>query len=137
MKNLTLYSYIKILSTLGILLAVYLLWQQFFRPEFQPCTISAKINCDAIISGRVAKTFGIPTPLIGLTGYVIIFFAAALKKKRLLLAMAVFGLAFCAWIGYVEIFQLRVICPVCIACQLIMIAVFSLAFIKYIKPTNQ
>lgn len=123
------YLYIKFLAALGIVLAVYLLWQQFARPEFQPCSINATVNCDAIISGEVAKTLGIPTPLYGFVGYVVIFIAAFLKKKSLVLAMASFGLAFCLWIAYIELFQLHVICPVCILCQLIMISVFSLAVI--------
>lgn len=111
---------------IGIILAVYLLWQQFYHPAFQPCNINATINCEAVISGPVAKTFGIPTPLYGLIGYIVIFFAAIYKWKKLLFGMATFGLLFCMWIGYKELFELRVICPICITCQLIMISVFSL-----------
>jgi len=120
---------IKALSLVGIILAVYLLWQQFFHPAFQPCNVNATINCEAIINGAVAKTLGIPTPLYGLIGYIVIFFAAIFKKKKLLLGMATFGLMFCAWIAYRELFELRVICPICIACQLIMISVFVLSLV--------
>lgn len=124
-----LYFFIRALSLIGIILALYLLWQQIFQPEFQPCYVDVTINCEAIINGAVAKTFGIPTPLYGLIGYIVIFFAATLKKKKLLLGMATFGLGFCAWIAYRELFELRVICPICITCQLIMISVFSLAIV--------
>ena len=118
---------IKILSIIGVILAVYLLVEQFTQSSFRPCTINATINCDAIISGPVAKTLGIPTPLYGLIGYIVIFIAATFRKKKLLLSMAAFGLVFCLWIAYQELVILRVICPVCIACQVIMISVFSLA----------
>ncbi len=121
--------YIKILSFVGILLAVYLMWQQLSRPAFQPCYVNSFINCDAVISGPVAKTLGIPTPLIGLVGYTVIFFAAVFRRKKLLLSMATFGLGFCLWLAYQELYILRVICPVCIACQLVMISVFSLAIV--------
>lgn len=124
---LKIYKIIKILSVIGILLAVYLLWQQFARPAFQPCSINDWINCDAVIKGPVAKTFGIPTPLYGLVGYIVIFFAAQFKKPKLLLSMAAFGLLFCLSIAYIELFQLKVICPICIACQIIMISIFILA----------
>jgi uncharacterized membrane protein len=133
MDTKKLFRYVKILSLFGILLAIYLLWQQVYRPAFAPCTINASINCDAVISGDVSKTFGIPTPLYGLTGYIIIFFAALYKRRNLLLGMAVFGLVFCLWIAYRELFELKVICPVCIGCQLIMIAIFILAVIIYKK----
>lgn len=129
MKTDRIYLYIRVLSLLGIFLAVYLLWEQLFHPSFQPCRINSTINCDAIISGAVSKTLGLPTPLYGLTGYTIIFFSTIFYKKKLLLSMALFGLAFCLWIAYRELFQLRVICPVCIGCQLIMITVFILAAI--------
>lgn len=129
MKTLDLFKYIKILSVVGIILAIYLLLEQLTQSSFRPCNINSTVNCDAIISGAVAKTFGIPTPLYGLFGYIFIFLAATFKKKRALVGIATLGLLFCLSIAYIELFQLRVICPVCIACQIIMISVFSLAVI--------
>jgi uncharacterized membrane protein len=131
MKTVKLLTYIKILSLIGIVLAIYLLWEQMFHPTFQPCNINSTVNCDAIISGAVSKTFGIPTPLIGLIGYICIFLASLFKMKKALIGFAAFGLVFCLSIAYIELFQLHVICPVCIACQIIMISVFSLALIVY------
>jgi len=133
--NTKIYLFIKILASIGVLLSVYLLWQQFFRPEFQPCYINSFINCDAIISGPVARTFGIPTPLYGLIGYLVILYAAFFRKKRLLIGMASFGLLFCLSIGYIELFQLDVICPICITCQLVMITIFILALFNLKKIT--
>lgn len=138
MKNQKIFTVLYILSAFGILLSVYLLYQQAFRPAFQPCTINSWINCDAIIKGPVAKTLGIPTPLIGLTGYIVIFIAASLKKLKLLLGMAKFGLLFCLYLAYEELIVLRVICPICILCQLTMVSVFSLSVYlnrEFIKKT--
>lgn len=131
MSSGKLYAIVKGLSVVGVMLAVYLLWQQFFRPAFQPCYVNSFINCNAIISGPVAKTLGIPTPIYGLIGYIVIFFASLYKKKQLLLSMTTFGLLFCLYIGYRELVQLRVICPVCITCQIIMITVFTLSVIIF------
>jgi len=122
-------SYIKALSIIGILLAVYLLWEQIFNPSFQPCNINATINCDAIISGSVSKTLGLPTPLYGLIGYIVIFLASIFYSKKLILGTATFGLLFCLWIAYQELFLLHVICPACILCQLIMMAIFCLGLV--------
>jgi uncharacterized membrane protein len=130
------FSWVKVLAFFGILLAAYLLWQQFYQPEFKPCNINAWVNCDAVITGPVAKTLGIPTPLYGFVGYIVILFAAFWKKAKLVLGMATFGLAFCLYIGYIELVQLRVICPVCIACQLIMISVFVLGILLNKKKTS-
>lgn len=131
MSNGKLFAVVKGLAVVGVMLAVYLLWQQFFRPAFQPCYINSFINCNAIISGAVAKTLGIPTPIYGLIGYIVIFFSSVYKNKKLLLSMATFGLFFCLYIAYRELVQLRVICPVCITCQLIMITVFTLSVIIF------
>jgi uncharacterized membrane protein len=117
---------IKVLSLVGILLAIYLLWEQISHSPVQPCYINNTINCNAIISGPVARTFGIPTPLYGLLGYISILLAAILKKKKLVLGIASGGLLFCLWIAYQEIFLLHVICPVCILCQIIMLTIFLL-----------
>lgn len=117
------------LSFIGVLLAIYLLWQQFFHPAFQPCYINSFINCNAVISGPVAQTLGIPTPLYGLIGYIVMMYAAYVHHKKLLLSMATFGLAFCLYIAFRELVQLRVICPVCISCQVIMITVFIMSVV--------
>lgn len=122
-----LYKIVTNLALFGILLALYLVWQQFGQPTIKPCSINATINCDAVISGPVSKTFGIPTPFIGLTGYIIILISALLKKKHILLAMTTGGLAFCLWLAFVELVQLKVVCPVCVMCQITMLAIFVLA----------
>jgi uncharacterized membrane protein len=123
------FFYTKVLAIFGIALAIFLLWEHFFHPSFQPCNINSTVNCNAIISGPVSKTLGIPTPLIGLVGYIVIFIASIMKKKKLVFYMATFGLLFCLWIAYQELFLLKVICPVCILCQLDMITVFVFGYL--------
>jgi uncharacterized membrane protein len=41
--------------------------------------------------------------------------------RRVLLGTAIFGLVFCLRVFFIEIFQLKVICAVCIGCQVLMI----------------
>lgn len=129
------FDWVKVLAIIGIGLAVYLLWQQIFTPSFQLCNINETVNCDAVISGEVSKTLGIPTPLIGLVGYIMILIGAFKKNARLVLGMATFGLAFCLYIAFRELFQLHVVCPVCIGCQLDMIGVFILGILLSKKRT--
>lgn len=129
MKNISLYTAIFWLSLFGILLASYLLFEQIIQSPFQPCNINNTINCNAIISGPISQTFDLPTPLIGLIGYVVILFSILFKQGKLLLASASFGLLFCLWIGYQELFILHVICPVCILCQFTILFIFICALI--------
>jgi uncharacterized membrane protein len=133
MNNDRLFFYIKLLSLSGIFLAIYLLVEQLTKSQFRPCNINSFANCNAIIDGAVAKTFGIPTPLYGLVGYIFIFISAWFRKKKILIGVATFGLLFCLSIAYIELFRLHVICPVCIACQIIMISVFTLGVLINIR----
>ena len=116
-----------ILSSLGILLAIYLFYNFLTKPLVESCYINATINCDAVTKGSLSTLFGIPVSLIGLVGYVVILLSSILKQKLLVLGMSAFGMAFCLLITYQEIFILKVICPVCLACQLVMLTVFILA----------
>jgi len=130
------YDWVRILAAFGIFLALFLLWEQFFQPTFQPCNINDTVNCDAVINGIVSKTFGIPTPLIGLIGYIFILIGAIKKNAKLVLGMAAFGLIFCLYLAFVELIQLRVVCPVCILCQLDMITVFILGILLNKKDSE-
>jgi uncharacterized membrane protein len=115
------------LSVLGILLATYLFYNFLTRPLVESCYLNSHVNCDAVTKGALSMLFGIPVSLIGLTGYIIILLSSIFKKKLLVLGMSTFGMAFCLFITYQEVFILRVICPVCLTCQLVMLAVFLLS----------
>lgn len=131
------FVWVKILGVIGVGLALFLLWERYFKPSFQPCNINSTVNCNAIIWGQVSDTLGIPTPLIGLIGYIFILFGAFRKNAKLVLGMSAFGLVFCLYIAYRELFQLHVLCPVCILCQLDMITVFILGILLVRKPPEK
>jgi uncharacterized membrane protein len=127
MKRSILLRIITVFAVIGILLACYLLFEQVTRSPFNPCNINSRVNCDAIISGSVSKTFGLPTPLFGLVGYIVILFASLFQYKKTILVTAAGGLLFCLGIAYQELFLLHVICPACILCQVDMLTVFALS----------
>ena len=115
------------LSVLGIVLATYLFYNFLTKPLFESCYVNSHINCDAVTKGSLSTLFGIPVSLVGLTGYIVILLSSIFKKKLLVLGMSAFGMAFCLFLTYQEIFILKVICPVCLTCQFVMLATFSLA----------
>jgi uncharacterized membrane protein len=115
------------LSILGILLATYLFYNFLTKPLFESCYLNSHVNCDAVTKGSLSTIFSIPVSLIGLTGYIVILLSSILKKKLLVLGMSAFGMAFCLFLTYQEIFILKVICPVCLTCQFVMLVAFLLA----------
>jgi len=132
-KN-TIWKALIILSSLGILLAVYLFYNFLTKPLVESCYFNSHINCDAVTKGSLSTLFGIPVPLVGLVGYIVILISSIFKQKLLVLAMSTFGMVFCLFITYQEIFILKVICPVCLTCQLVMFTVFLLAIYLNINP---
>jgi uncharacterized membrane protein len=114
------------LSILGILLATYLFYNFFTKPLIESCYLNSHVNCDSVTKGSLSTLFGIPVSLIGLTGYIVILLFSVFKKKLLVLGMSAFGMAFCLFITFQEIFILKVICPVCLTCQLVMLIIFLL-----------
>lgn len=127
--------YIKILGVIGIFLGSYLLYEFITRPAIQPCYINSTVNCDAVTVGPISTLFGVPVALYGITGYIFILIGAFLSKPKLILGMATFGMLFCLRLTIIEIFQLKVICPVCMTCQIDMLITFILALILNFKST--
>jgi uncharacterized membrane protein len=123
------------LSILGIFLATYLFYNFLTKPLVESCYLNSYINCDAVTKGSLSALFGIPVSLIGLTGYIVILLSSIFKKKLFVLGTSTFGMVFCLSITYQEVFKLKVICPVCLTCQLVMLTIFLLAIYLNFKRT--
>lgn len=121
-------KFIRFLSVFGIGLASYLYINYLTQPVVRICTISSRVNCDAVISGEVSTTLGVPTSLYGLIGYVAILIFSLLNKKKWVFGVSLFGTLFCLRITFIEVFILKVYCPVCALCQLDMLALLILSF---------
>lgn len=121
------YKIIALLAAIGIGLASYLLYETLAPVHISPCYINASVNCEASTKGSLSTLFGIPVAIYGLAGYIFILLAALKKWRRVVFGVSLFGLIFCLRITILEVFALKVICPVCLACQINMILLFLLA----------
>jgi uncharacterized membrane protein len=127
-----------VLSAIGILLASFLFYNYLTKPVVEVCTINDRINCDAVTKGVLSTLFGIPVSLIGLAGYITIFISSCLKKKKVVLGASAFGLIFCLRLTILEVFSVKVICPVCLACQVDILIIFLLSCLATLnKPVNE
>jgi uncharacterized membrane protein len=116
------------LSTLGIFLAVFLLYNYYALEPSRLCTINALINCKAVVKGgSLSELFGIPVALYGLVGYIVVLYSSFVRNRKLLFGMAAFGTLFCLRITILEAFVVKVFCPVCLACQIVMFIIFGLS----------
>lgn len=118
---------ITLLSLVGIILASYLLYN-FYNPKpVLFCDINDKVNCQAVISGSLSTFAGVPVSLVGLIGYGVILFAGLTKRAKLAFGASIFGMIFCLRLTILEIFFIKVICPVCLACQIVMLLLFLIS----------
>lgn len=122
MAKLNYYKIILPLAVFGICLALYLLYETFGPVHKSLCYVNAAINCDASTKGPLARLFGIPVSLYGLTGFIFIILGAVKKWPKLILGMAAFGTFFCLRIILLEVFWIKAYCPVCLACQIVMLS---------------
>lgn len=126
MKEGKIWKVVLFLAVIGIFLASYLFYNYLIKPPLQLCYINSNVNCDAVTKGEISTLFGVPVSLVGLIGYIVILISSIIKNKKMVFYMAGFGMVFCLYITFQEVFFLKVICPVCLACQLDMLLVFLL-----------
>ncbi|OGC51140.1 hypothetical protein A2982_03060 [candidate division WWE3 bacterium RIFCSPLOWO2_01_FULL_39_13] len=124
-----LWRFTSLLSVIGIGLASYLYYSYLAPVSPSACYISQSVNCEPVTKGNIAEVFGVSVALIGLIGYIIILISSIIKNKKLLLGMTAFGMVFCLRLTILEIFVEKVICPVCVACQTVILLAFAAAVI--------
>ncbi|MFH0943233.1 MAG: vitamin K epoxide reductase family protein [Candidatus Beckwithbacteria bacterium] len=125
-----------VLSSIGIVLAIYLFYSYLSPNPSGLCDISPTVNCDAVTKGALAEILSIPVSLIGLIGYIFILYASLMRFKKLHLFMSTFGMIFCLRLTLLELLVEKVYCPVCLACQLIMLTLFIISLKLIRKPVS-
>ena len=125
--------FIILLSFLGILLSLYLTINFFKGSDISYCITGA--DCDVVKKSAYSKIFGIPVSVLGILGYgaIIISALTSLSKKNrwnLLFVFSTLGLAFSAYLTYVELFVIKAICSYCVASAIIVTLIFFLVISK-------
>lgn len=135
-ENKTWFLVISVFSLVGVALATYLLYS-FYNPKPSLfCDINDKVNCQAVVTGSLATFAGTPVSLVGLIGYAFLLFAGLTYKVKLAFAVSVFGMIFCLRLTILELFFIKVICPICMACQIIMFFIFIISAFLLFRRTN-
>lgn len=128
------------LSLIGIVIAIYVS-QSFLRKASIVCIST---GCETVRKSPLAYPLGIPVPLFGLVGYLILgisSFLRTMKQKsdtlttlaNIMLGVAIFGISFVTWFTYTEIFIIRGICMWCGISAINMYIIF--AIIMYERKT--
>jgi uncharacterized membrane protein len=128
-----------VFSILGALDAIYLLVYKLTGNN-QMCLGNG--GCHNVNFSPYSEISGIPVSVFGLLAFLAIF-AILLFEQRLKVAkengpLGIFGislggLAFTAYLTYLEIYVIKAICPFCVASAILITLIFILAVIRLIK----
>lgn len=102
-----------ILALAGIIVAALAL-HVHFSTETEPCSINEKWDCGIVNHSPFAVVGPVPVAAIGIAGYTVLAVLAFFRRKRLLLAAAVPGLAYALYLTHIEKDVLEVYCLYCV-----------------------
>jgi uncharacterized membrane protein len=111
---------ILLLSALGAGIAAYLTYAHFAHVHVA-CATS---GCETVQSSRYAELAGVPVAMLGLAGYLLLAATAASGAelaRAVGLAAAVGGLAFAAYLFYVQAALIGAFCQWCLASDLVLL----------------
>jgi uncharacterized membrane protein len=132
---------IVILSILGAIDALYLLIYKLTGNN-QMCLGNG--GCHNVNFSPYSEIYGIPVSALGLAAYLVIAgviflesrFALAEENGPLMVfGISLTGVAFTAYLTYLEFYVIHSVCPFCVASAIIITLIFILAIIRLIKQT--
>ena len=101
-------------------------------------------GCHDVNFSPYSEIYGIPVSLLGMSAFLVIL-CILILESRLKLAkengpLAIFGIslagvAFTAYLTYLEVYVIHAICPFCVAAAVIITSIFILAIIRLVKQT--
>lgn len=121
-----------VLSFIGIGLASYLTYVHY-AGEQVICTSDA---CELVQTSVYSKLAGVPVALLGLIGYIGIFFSVVLPEREqtrlATLGLTAVGFGFSAYLTGRELFSLHQICEWCVSSACIMTILMLLSVYRFL-----
>lgn len=132
---------ISILALVGIAVSAYLLTVHW---GWWSAVCLGVGDCEAVNTSRFSEFLGLPVALWGIIAYVGIFaLSVALERgiyvewaRRLLFFGAAIGVAFSAYLTYIEVFVLHEICPWCVL-SAILITIIAVLSVLELRDAEQ
>ena len=125
------------LALAGLLLSVYLLLHHYGVVGSLQCGVDG--GCERVQSSRYAVFAGLPVALYGVGGYAAIFavalagvqprWATSPAPTRWLVALAAGGVAFTAYLKYLEFAVIGAVCRWCVGSAVLIVAILIAALV--------
>ena len=130
-----------LLALIGLFDSLYLLWT--YTSPSRPM-VCLGTGCDAVRASVYSHFHGIPMPVFGVAGYVLITLliiaeslvspALALEARYALAGVTTFGFLFSVYLEYLQGFVIHAFCAWCVTSGLTMTALCALAIYNVLHP---
>ncbi len=130
------------LALVGVLLSTYLTLYHYGLAGSLVC--GASESCEKVQASRYAMFLGVPVAVLGLGGYLVLFalalaglegrFAAGAQITRLLALISGLGVAFTAYLTYLELFRIHAVCRWCVGSAVVIAAIFVVSLAGMRRP---
>ncbi len=131
---------ILIFAGLGLIISAYLSYTYYSSGQTTFCLSGS--GCDVVKESPYSKVFGISVPYYGLLGNLIIIISLLFKSlgdKRysMIYYFSLAGVAFSAYLTYLEVAVIKAICSYCVISAVFVLAIFITVLIsKQLKSLN-
>jgi len=125
----------------GILLSAVSLQRHYAKSDTNFCDFSQKFSCDIVNRSEYSEIAGIPVAGIGVAGYAALFLLSTFWKSRRetptrMLAAAIGGFAFAVYLTYIEAYQLKTWCILCLGSQAVIFLITILSGLIRLSETR-
>ncbi len=126
LKTFVLRYKIQILSLIGILISIYLIYSHYSDTSLA-CPESSVINCANVVTSQYSTFFTLPLPVYGIVYFIFSFVLAFIPKlKKLLFGVSIIALIVVFRLVYIEIALIGSICIYCTSLHIIIFFIFSI-----------
>jgi uncharacterized membrane protein len=132
---------IAILSFAGMIVSAVSLQRHYAKSATAFCDFRQMFNCDIVNRSEYSEVQGIPVAAIGMLGYATLLFLSTFWNSRTttpnrLLAATIAGLCFALYLTYVEAYELKTWCILCVASQVMIFLITVVAAIVRLRSTR-
>ncbi len=113
-------------AAVGIAISTYVA-NDYLTATFQRCSVNQQFSCEGVFQSGHTSLFGIPFYVTGLVWFPLLI-AVGLLTTRLgreplngeaLLPLVMVGNVFTAYLWYLELVVIRIICPLCVSLYIV------------------
>ena len=132
-----------VVAAAGIGLAIYVTID-YLTQNFNSCNINQVFNCGGVYQSGYTSLFGIPFYLMGLAWFPAVFTIGVLtsgfgKKpvnSEILLPVLMVGNIFTAYLWYLELAVIHIVCPLCVILYAVNYALTVIVLLQFLREPD-